>query len=98
MTLEKQLDCRNQALQMIVDIGLDYDGFHTAEDLKALVDELIKFAQDGLNDKFPQYIGQGTVKEFHEGKFIEVPEEQWSKESQEWMKLFKENIRIHKGT
>jgi hypothetical protein len=99
MTVEDQLDCRNQALGMIIDIGLDYDGYNSIETLKSLIDELVGFAKDGLNNKFPQYIGKGSVKEFHNSKMVEIPENEWSEETIRWMRLFNKDSVVHnKGT
>ena len=38
-------DCADEWLQFIWEVGLDYDGCHTVESLKGLVDELIEFSR-----------------------------------------------------
>jgi hypothetical protein len=51
------LDLRNQkkimsdSLQYIIDMGFDYDGYHSAEDLKSLIDLLVDVARDALAGK-----------------------------------------------
>lgn len=32
-------------LELIVDIGVDYDGYNTAENLKSLIDEIVHYAR-----------------------------------------------------
>lgn len=67
------LDAYKQALVMICDIGWDYDGERSVEGLKGLVDELVRFASDGLNEKRPQYIrGNGVAEEMVMGKWTKV--------------------------
>ena len=79
-----KLDAYRQALEMIRDIGMDYDGYHTVDDLKALVDELVQFARNDLKGQRPQYMNQGKVYEIINGDWIEVPEERWDKSVKEW--------------
>jgi len=81
-------DAYKQALMMIRDIGMDYDGYHTKDDLKVLVDELVQFARNGLKGQSPQYINQGKVYEIINGDWIGVPEERWDESVKEWKKLF----------
>ena len=69
------LDAYEQALVMICDIGLDYDGEKSVEGLKGLVDELVKYAEFGLNGIRPQYIRNGLLEEMVLGKWVKVPEE-----------------------
>lgn len=49
-------DAMQQQLQQIIDIGFDYDGYHSVEDLKQLIDELVDMARDGLKSRRPYYI------------------------------------------
>ena len=42
------LDASRQALEMIYDIGSDYDGEQSVEGLRDLVDTLVEFAVKGL--------------------------------------------------
>jgi len=69
------LDAYRQALVMIRDIGRDYDGEKSVEGLKGLVDELVKYAEFGLNGIRPQYIRNGSMEEMVLGKWVKVPEE-----------------------
>lgn len=39
-------DCADEWMQAIGWIGFDYDGYNTAEDLKQLIDELVKYANN----------------------------------------------------
>jgi hypothetical protein len=82
-----KLDAYRQALEMIRDIGYDYDGYHTVDDLKALVDELVQFAKNGLQGRRPQYLNREKVYEWVDGKMVEVPEELWYESVKEWKKL-----------
>jgi len=49
-------DAMQQQLQQIIDIGFDYDGYHSTEDLKQLIDELVDMARNGLKSRRPYYI------------------------------------------
>ncbi len=71
------LDASLQALEMICDIGCDYDGEYSIDGLKKVIDELVEFAKDGLDGKRPQYIGQGKVFEIVFSEDVEVPKERW---------------------
>lgn len=35
-----------EKLQLIIDIGFDYDGYNSPEKLKKLIDELVKYAEE----------------------------------------------------
>ena len=80
-------DAYRQSLALIRDIGLDYDGYHSVDDLKGLIDELVGIAKDGLRGNRPQYLKNGKVYEFVYGKEMEVPEERWSESVKKWKKL-----------
>ncbi len=54
-------DAMQQQLQQIIDIGFDYDGYHSAEDLKKLIDEFVDMARDGLKSRRPYYIRYNKV-------------------------------------
>ena len=47
--MEENIDSPKDALQMIRDIGLDYDGYRSADDLMELIDELCDIARTGLH-------------------------------------------------
>ena len=38
-------NCADEWLEFIWQVGYDYDGYHSAEDLKSLIDELIEMSQ-----------------------------------------------------
>ena len=44
--------CHNalEALQIIHDLCIDYDGFNTVEGLKSLIDDIRTIAEENLND------------------------------------------------
>jgi hypothetical protein len=39
---------KNEAFQLIIDLGEDYDGYNSVDNLKALIDELVEIARIGL--------------------------------------------------
>jgi hypothetical protein len=39
---------KNEAFQLIIDLGDDYDGFNTVDSLKGLIDELVEIARIGI--------------------------------------------------
>jgi len=49
-------DAMCQQLQQIIDIGFDYDGYKSPQDLKGLIDELVDMARNGLKGIRPYYI------------------------------------------
>jgi len=86
---ENTLDYYKQALQLIIDISLDYDGYgNNIVELRSLVDELRTIASDGLQLKRPQYVNNGKVYEFINGNQSEVPIEHWTSDS----KFFVEHL------
>ena len=59
MPLEQKdhlLDASRQALEMIYDIGSDYDGEQSVEGLRDLVDTLVEFAVKGLQGIRIRYV------------------------------------------
>lgn len=38
-------DCAEEWLDLIWQVGLDYDGYHSSKDLKELIDELVGMAK-----------------------------------------------------
>lgn len=51
--LKRDINIMQNYLQLIIDIGYDYDGYNDADNLKAVIDELCKYALYGkkLDDK-----------------------------------------------
>lgn len=97
-TDDYKIECYKQALQMIIDIGFDYDGYSKVESLKFLIDELVQFAKNGLKLELPQYTtGDGRCVVHYHGE-QELPKEEWNTDVVEWfkynnsMKLFKQAI------
>ncbi|MEI3530117.1 MAG: hypothetical protein V8Q75_03455 [Bacilli bacterium] len=74
--LKRQIKIKNGYLQMILDLGFDYDGFNNVLDLKLLINELCNYAhkalknddksviyENGFNEKLnilSEKIGDGT--------------------------------------
>ena len=56
--LERENKIIKKYLQLIIDLGFDYDGFNESEDLKKLIDELVRYAVLGrdVNDKEIMYV------------------------------------------
>lgn len=66
MDLQRQVEIKNAYLQLIVDLGFDYDGRETTEDLKSLIDELCAYARMAINndDKTAIYIsGKDNIED-----------------------------------
>ena len=59
--LNKQVQIMERYLELIYDLGYDYDGFNKEEDLKSLIDELCRFASLGraCNTTEPIYGNNG---------------------------------------
>ena len=49
--LKEQIELKNKYLQLITDLGYDYDGLNIVEDLKYLIDDLVVFARMGIDNK-----------------------------------------------
>ena len=43
--LEEQIDVKDRYCGLITDVGFDYDGYSKADDLKALIDQLVMWAE-----------------------------------------------------
>lgn len=43
------IDKAIEKLQMLIDIGLDYDGFNQIDSLKTLIDEIVIYAKETRN-------------------------------------------------
>lgn len=58
--MERQVDIMKKYFQLIIDLGYDYDGFNESEDLKKLIDELVRYAHLGIecNDTEPIYVNK----------------------------------------
>lgn len=42
--LQEKIENKNKWLQLIIDIGFDYDGYNDADNLKLLITELAKYS------------------------------------------------------
>ena len=64
LELQRLIKIKNNYAQLIVDVGFDYDGFNDRDDLKDLIDELVNYAKDILNnnDKKVIYIDGNNKK------------------------------------
>ena len=57
----KQIIIMEKYLELIADLGYDYDGFNSVESLKGLIDELVRLANLGrvCNTTEPIYVNKG---------------------------------------
>ena len=53
--MDREKEIMKAALQLIVNLGFDYDGYSSVEGLKGLIDELVEIARDALIGKSPTY-------------------------------------------
>lgn len=62
---DRQLEIKNRYLELIYDLGFDYDGWNEVDSLKALIDELVGYAKKAFNndDKSVVYstLGEGET-------------------------------------
>lgn len=59
--LKEENKNKNKWFQLIVDLGFDYDGFNDVENIKGLIDELVRYALSGRdNDDFKQFMLEGV--------------------------------------
>lgn len=64
LELQRLIKIKNNYAQLIVDLGFDYDGLNNKNDLKKLIDELVNYAKDIINnnDKKAIYIDGNNKK------------------------------------
>jgi hypothetical protein len=64
MSEERQIKIKDKYLEMIIDIGCDYDGYDDTKNLKDIIDELVDLATKGLknDDKTPFYVSSNRDK------------------------------------
>ena len=64
MNLKRQLQIKDEYLDLIIALGFDYDGFNTVESLKELIDELVDYARKAkiCDDKSVIYGGGNLGK------------------------------------
>lgn len=63
--LERKLKIKDEYLNLIVGIGFDYDGYNDADNLKGVIDELVKYAKKALNNDDSSIIYSGTNKKYN---------------------------------
>ena len=63
--LERKLKIKDEYLRLIIDIGFDYDGYNDADNLKDIIDELVKYAKQALNNDDTSIIYSGTNKKYN---------------------------------
>lgn len=44
--LQQRIDKAIEKIQLLIDIGFDYDGLNQVDSLKGLIDELVSYARD----------------------------------------------------
>jgi len=47
-TIDKYIKTKEEALQLIIYLSSNYDGYNTADNLKSLIDEIVDIAKIGL--------------------------------------------------
>lgn len=50
LNLKDKVKLKDEYNKLIIDIGFDYDGYRKAEDLMAIIDELVNLARKSLNN------------------------------------------------
>lgn len=65
---EPKKDCRDEALELIQDIAVNYDGYTSVCELKKLIDELGQIATNALNGKSIEFITTGAPDELEHHK------------------------------
>ena len=56
--LKKKIENKNDWCAHIVNIAFDYDGYRKPESLMSLIDELVEYASNAINDvDFNEWIG-----------------------------------------
>ena len=58
-TYKRQNKIKNEYLQLLIDLGIDYDGLNTVESLKGLIDDLIDYAKLALENNDKEFIFWG---------------------------------------
>ena len=60
MNKNEQIKLKDAYCQLIVDLGVDYNGYNSVKDLKMLIDTLVCYAQKAINndDRTIIYIGE----------------------------------------
>lgn len=60
MDLERQLQIKDEYLDLIIGLGFDYDGLNTVKSLKGLIDEIVDYARKAkiCDDKSVIYGGE----------------------------------------
>jgi len=68
------LDAAENGLDTIVGLGFDYDGLHTAEDLKGLIDDIVAIARSYrkiCHDRDAVEVVKQEIKAFPESKDVQ---------------------------
>ena len=65
MNKDRQIKLKNAYCQLIIDLGVDYDGCSSLDSLKSLIDELVDYSYKAINndDKAVIYINGDEHKE-----------------------------------
>ena len=46
--LKRQIEIKDKWCQLIIDLGIDYDGYTQSDSLKLLIDDLVKYASNSI--------------------------------------------------
>jgi hypothetical protein len=73
--LERKIEIKDKYLELVYQLGVDYDGYDTVGGLKSLIDELVGLAKRAANndDKWAAFQGfQGEDEKYYNILFEEV--------------------------
>lgn len=77
--LEEKIEIMQKYFQLIIDLGYDCDGCNTIEELKMLIDELVRYARVGKNCDIVETVYINGLKSYNIlGEEIEYKEEKGS--------------------
>lgn len=63
--MQREIKIKNEYLQLIIDLGFDYDGFEKSESLKELIDELIDLAKKAIHNDDTSVIYSGAEQGYN---------------------------------
>lgn len=63
--MNKQVEIMEKYLELIIDLGFDYDGCNTIESLKELINELVHYAKLGRVCNITEPIYENSSKKYN---------------------------------
>ncbi len=64
-TLKRQLEIKDKWNQLLIDIGVDYDGYNDAENLKELIDELVECSKRAIKNDDKVVASYNSEKQYN---------------------------------